>query len=195
MSNALSDAKSFLADLKKLFGLIPESACVFESFGGFAMRYVKASSAYLGKQEDSIEFDMVYSRSRDPKAPRIHQDILEEVEQMAIFKYGGLPHWGKNRNVAFEGVIRKYKKGEEFLRVKEKYDPMSLFSSQWTDQVLGLEGGVTIRGEGCALEGMCVCSEDSHCAPEKGYFCRPGKVYKEARVCTLISDNNKHTEL
>ncbi|KAL8158764.1 hypothetical protein V2J09_000301 [Rumex salicifolius] len=195
LSIALSSANSFFNDLKKLFSLEPPSSCGIELHNGMLMRYVKASSAYLGKQEDSVVFDMVYYRSRDPMMPRLYEDVLEEIEQMAVFKYGALPHWGKNRNVAFLGVINKYKKADEFLKVKDKYDPLSLFSNEWTDQVLGIHGEVSIDREGCALEGLCICSKDSHCAPGKGYFCRPGKVYKEARVCTLIINDPKHTEL
>lgn len=52
--------------------------------------------------------------------PRLYEDVFEEIEQIGIFKYGGLPHWGKNRNLAFEGVFNKYKNVGQFLKVNEK---------------------------------------------------------------------------
>ncbi|KAL2336260.1 hypothetical protein Fmac_010706 [Flemingia macrophylla] len=182
----LSLVKNFIEDVQKLVQLVPKGLCVIDLYNGILMRYVTASSAYLGKQEDALDFDITYYRGKDPNTPRLYEDILEEIEQLGIFKYEGLPHWGKNRNLAFEGAIKKYVNAEKFLRVKERYDSQGLFSSTWTDQVLGLKDGVTIVKDGCALEGLCICSHDSHCNPSKGYYCRPGKVYKEARVCTHL---------
>ncbi|KAK4268924.1 hypothetical protein QN277_022151 [Acacia crassicarpa] len=182
----LPSAKAFIEDVQKLVQIEPKSLCGQELYNGILMRYVKTSSAFLGKQDDAIDFDITYYRSKDPMNPRLYEDILEEIEQLGIFKYGGLPHWGKNRNLAFDKAIRKYKFVDKFLQVKERFDPQGLFSSEWTDQVLGLKKGLMIEKDGCALEGLCICSQDSHCAPSKGYYCRPGKVYKEARVCARV---------
>ncbi|XP_021757035.1 probable L-gulonolactone oxidase 4 [Chenopodium quinoa] len=182
---------SFIKDLKKLVNMDPTSFCGFDQYLGILMRYVKVSSAYLGKDEDGIDFDITYYRPREALSPQLNEDIINEIEQIAIFKYGGVPHWGKNRNVAFEGVISKYKDGEKFLRVKERYDPLGLFSSEWTDQVLGLKDGIIIDKTGCALEGLCRCNTDDDCGT--GYTCGSGRVYAKAKVCkkkrsNLISD-------
>ncbi|KAI9093900.1 hypothetical protein K1719_026898 [Acacia pycnantha] len=181
---ALSKIPSFIKDVEKLFELDPKALCGLELYQGILMRYIKASSAYLGRTEDSLDIDFLYYKSKDPFTPRLYEDFFQEIEQMGLFKYGGLPHWGKNRNVAFKEVINKYPNANKFLSVKRKYDAQGIFSSEWTDQILGLKG-VMIMKDGCALEGLCICSEDSHCAPSKKYYCRPGKVYKEARVCAF----------
>ncbi|KAH9613277.1 hypothetical protein KSS87_005425 [Heliosperma pusillum] len=177
----LSKVKSFVQDIQQLVNAKPSSLCGVEMYYGIIMRYVTKSSAYLGKEENGIDFDITYYRSREPSGSRLYDDILSEIEQMAIFKYNALPHWGKNRNVAFQGVINKYKDGNKFLDVRAKYDPLGLFSSQWTDQILGLKGGVTIKEAGCGREGLCICTNDTDCG--SGYSCQTGRVYTMAKVC------------
>lgn len=150
----ISQVKNFIEDVQKLVALEPKSMCGLDLYSGILMRYVTASTAYLGKQEDALDFDITYYRSKDPMNPRPYEDVLEEIEQIAMFKYGALPHWGKNGNVAFDGAIKKYRNAIEFLKVKNQNDPQGLFSSSWTDQILGLNGAVlTFDKDRCALEG------------------------------------------
>ncbi|KAL1195207.1 putative L-gulonolactone oxidase 1 [Cardamine amara subsp. amara] len=188
LSVPLTHVKDFINDIKALVKIEPKSLCGLELNNGILIRYVTSSPAYLGKEEKALDFDLTYYRSKDdPLTPRLYEDYIEEIEQMAIMKYKALPHWGKNRNIAFDNVITKYKNANAFLKVKERLDPSGLFSTEWTDQILGLKGNVTIVKQGCALEGLCICSDDSHCAPSKGYMCREGKIYKESRVCSHVS--------
>ncbi|KAF7062646.1 hypothetical protein CFC21_069221 [Triticum aestivum] len=175
-SVTLSKAPALVADMQRLRDLNPRALCSLDAKMGVLIRYVGASSAYLGKTEDSVNFDFTYYRSYTQGRPRAHSDVIDELEQMALRKYGAVPQWGKNRNFAFDGAIAKYAKAGEFLKVKE---------SEWSDHVLGIDGSPNIVQKGCAIEGLCICSHDSHCAPEQGYYCRPGKVYTEARVCSF----------
>ncbi|XP_042498399.1 L-gulonolactone oxidase 3 [Macadamia integrifolia] len=171
----------FIRDVKKLRDLKPENFCGVDIYNGFLIRFIKASGAYLGQTEDSVVVDFNYYRADEASTSRLNQDVWEEVEQMAFFKYGARPHWAKNRNLAFVGVQAKYPNFNKFLAAKKQLDPQNIFSSYWSDEIL--IGKEAAKGEGCALEGQCVCSEDRHCNPSKGYFCKPGLIYTVARVC------------
>ncbi|KAK4338030.1 hypothetical protein RND71_042517 [Anisodus tanguticus] len=178
----------FIRDVKKLRDLAkPESMCGVDIYNGFLFRFIKASEAYLGQDKDSVVLDYNYYRASDALTPRLNQDIWEEIEQMAFFMYGANPHWAKNRNVAFLEVQKKYPKFNKFVAAKNELDPKNMFSSEWSDEILFVKQEGLIKGDGCALEGLCICSEDRHCSPSNGYFCKRGLVYKEARVCRFSS--------
>ncbi|GLU15112.1 hypothetical protein SLE2022_316360 [Rubroshorea leprosula] len=126
--------------------------------------------------------DFNYYRIDNASTPRLKEDIWEEIEQMAFFKYDARPHWAKNKNLGFLGVQSNYPNFNKFIAEKKQLDPQGIFSSKWSDQIL-LESKATDKGNGCALEGQCICSEVKHCSPSTGYLCKEGLVYKEARVC------------
>ncbi|RDX84395.1 L-gulonolactone oxidase 3, partial [Mucuna pruriens] len=174
----------FIRDVRKLRDLKPENFCGIDNYNGLLIRFIKASSAYLGQPEDSVVIDFNYYRANNPSNPRLNQDVWEEVEQLAFFKYGAKPHWAKNRNIAFLGVQQKYPKFNMFIGAKQKLDPQNVFSSKWSDDIL--YGKESEKFDGCALEGLCICSEDRHCSPQNGYYCRHGLIYKEARVCRYL---------
>ncbi|KAK4380917.1 L-gulonolactone oxidase 3 [Sesamum angolense] len=87
----------FVQDIKKLRDINPNSFCGVDIYNGFLIRFVPKSEAYLGQPEDSVVVDFNYYRADEAWTPRLNQDIWEEAEQMAFFKYGARPHWGKNR--------------------------------------------------------------------------------------------------
>ncbi|KAG8044707.1 hypothetical protein GUJ93_ZPchr0075g2715 [Zizania palustris] len=173
--------RDFVLDVKRLRDLEPDNMCGVDAYNGLLIRFVKRSEAYLGHPEDSVVVDFNYYRAADPSSPRLNQDVWEEVEQLAFVKHAARPHWAKNRLVAFQGVHDKYPGWAKFAAAKRQLNPRGLFDSQWSDEVVG--GKEAPKGDSCALDGRCICSEDRHCSPSKGYYCRPGLVYSEARVC------------
>jgi hypothetical protein len=55
------------------------------------MRFIKKSEAYLGFNEDTVDIEFFYYRSGQPNAPRWNEDVMEEIEQLFLKKYGDRP--------------------------------------------------------------------------------------------------------
>ncbi|OMO91065.1 hypothetical protein COLO4_18675 [Corchorus olitorius] len=121
----------FIKDVKKLRDINPNNFCGIDLYNGILIRFIKASQAYLGQSEDSVVVDFNYYRSDNASTPRLNQDIMEEIEQMAFFKYGAKPHWAKNRNLAFLNVQNKYPNyGLVYTEAKVcRYSPSSMSQS------------------------------------------------------------------
>ncbi|GLJ35298.1 hypothetical protein SUGI_0710140 [Cryptomeria japonica] len=183
----LSRIAEAIKDMKQIRDTDPTALCTIDSNLGVQFRYFKKSNDYLSHKEDSVVVEFIYFRYRELGTPRWNGHAMDEIEQMLLQKYGGVPHWGKNRVYTFEGAAKRTVNLGKFLKVKKQFDPEGYFSSEWSDGVLGIGKGVEVWQDGCALDGLCVCKEDRHCAPEKGFVCRAGNIWKKARVCTKVN--------
>eukprot|EP00249_Psilotum_nudum_P027330 c34873_g1_i1 orf=1-645(-) len=117
ISVPMTRIKEAIKDVRKVIASNPNAICSTEIYGGIWLRFVKKSSAYLGEKEDVVMFEFLYYRAREPNTPRWNEDYLEEIEQMLLTKYGGKPHWGKNRNFAFEGMEERTSNLAKFVEV------------------------------------------------------------------------------
>ncbi|GLJ35286.1 hypothetical protein SUGI_0710000 [Cryptomeria japonica] len=171
----LSRITEAIRDLKQLRDMDPSAFCALESYVGVLFRYFKGSTDYLSHKEDSVVVEFNYFRYRELGRPRWNGHLMDEIEQMLLQKYGGVPHFGKNRVYTFDGAANRTANPGKFLEVKKHLDPKGYFSSGWSDGVLGIGKGLQIWRDGCALDGLCVCKEDRHCAPDKGFVCRAEK--------------------
>ncbi|MCL7024187.1 hypothetical protein MKW94_004435 [Papaver nudicaule] len=57
----------------------------------------------------------------------------------------------------------KYPKFSKFLEAKKVLDPGNMFSTELLDEIVF--GKETANFDGCAMEGQCICSDDTHCNP------------------------------
>jgi len=181
----LSRAREAIVDLKRFRALDPKPLCAQDE-SGIVMRTIKKSEgAYLGYAEDVVTFEIGYYRSRQAYVPTWNMDVYQEIEQLLIEKHGGSLHWGKSGGHLFQGLAEKSTVNlTQFLKVKKRFDPDGHFSNEWTDGLLDIGcGNVEVLKAGCALEKLCKCREDIHCAPKAGYFCKPGRIWTNARVC------------
>ncbi|GJN09656.1 hypothetical protein PR202_ga27681 [Eleusine coracana subsp. coracana] len=84
VSVTLAAVPAFISDLMRLRDRNPKAFCTLDLHLGILFRYIKGSTAYLGKTHDSVEFDLIYYRSREPGRPIMHADLIDEIEQIAL---------------------------------------------------------------------------------------------------------------
>eukprot|EP01018_Ginkgo_biloba_P029563 Gb_20741 [translate_table: standard] len=97
----LSRVSAAIQDIKLVRALNPKALCGLNYYGGLLMRYFEKFEAYLGFKEDIVDIKFFYYRSRQPNVPHWNEDIMEEIEQLLLQRYGGRPHWAKNRVYTF----------------------------------------------------------------------------------------------
>ena len=64
---------------------------------------------------------------------------FEAVEEI-MSSYEGRPHWGKRHFQTAATLRGRYPQWDRFQALRARLDPRGLFSSEWTDRVLGPVG-------------------------------------------------------
>jgi L-gulono-1,4-lactone dehydrogenase len=64
------------------------------------------------------------------------QPYFQAVEAIAA-EFGGRPHWGKRHHLDADTLRRRYPRFDDFITVRDRFDPDRVFANTYTRQVLG----------------------------------------------------------
>jgi len=64
------------------------------------------------------------------------QPYFQAVEAIAA-EFGGRPHWGKRHHLDAATLRERYPRFDDFLAVRDRFDPNRVFANAYTRQVLG----------------------------------------------------------
>jgi hypothetical protein len=90
----------------------------------------------------------------------------------------GTRHFFQTESIGDELIVQsKYPRFSKFVAAKKQLDPENIFSSEWTDEIVFGKEAAKGEDQGCALEGLCICS---HARPAL----QPGeRIFLPARPC------------
>ena len=192
----MAELSNWIGDVRKIFDAhssFLHRPCL--ALNGIYFRFGAGTDAWLAMNEgrETVFIDLEYIANtkgaeddgkliRFTKIPKSYP-VVQEIEQMSLQKYNARPHWGKNLPSAFFDVGKdQYSNWDRFLQYKKKVDPQNVFSNPWWERLVdGETASLKSRYQNCALDGSCICTNDSHC-PDS-YVCSPGKFWEKARIC------------
>ncbi len=175
---ATKDLNAFIVDAKSLLELDP--TCL--PLNGIYFRFGKPTRGALSMASARETVYVGIEYLRNPLGNQFPQgyDVIQELEQILIKKYGGRPHPGKNTLPMFDGVREAYPRLAEFEAFRGEFDPDNRFENGSYRRLRdGLE--VARKDFGCVVKDGCYCKVDTDCP--KGLKCVAGLVESEARVC------------
>lgn len=105
----------------------------FQTLFPIEIRFVKGDDLWLSPayQRDSVYFAVHTYISEDYKP---YFDCMEKIFR----KYQGRPHWGKMHTQTKTELESTYPKFQDFLKVREKYDPKRIFLNPHLRTIFGL---------------------------------------------------------
>ena len=181
---AFEDLPAAMKDIRQILAKKP--ACF--PLNGVYMRFVPESKSLIGMNSGRKTAFLGIEFALNGDKPPLNYDVLQEIEQLLLFKYRGRPHWGKNTIPLFLDINRNYDKErwQSFLSAKKRFDPDGVFVNAFWRRIVS-QSGDSIRNDllvdGCVAKGLCYCREDRHCNKDEGERCLEGRFFNQAKTC------------
>jgi FAD-linked oxidoreductase len=97
-------------------------------------RFVRGDDQWLSPAyERDSAYIAIHTYHKYQGADRYFRD-MEEI----LLAHGGRPHWGKMHTLRAAQLARLYPKWDEFLALREKYDPQGVFLSPYLREIFGV---------------------------------------------------------
>jgi FAD-linked oxidoreductase len=112
----------------------------FQTLFPIEIRFVKGDELWLSPsyQRDSVYFAVHTYISEDY---RPYFECIEKIFQ----EHGGRPHWGKWHSMNAACLKKVYPKFDEFLKMREEFDPEGMFLNQHLEQIFGIKSKISER--------------------------------------------------
>jgi len=133
LPHAISDFRSFQASVVK------KHSPGVKLFTG--VRYVEADDSWMSpqyKRSNAVISMIVTGDLTKTGAPDEFSMYGHGLEEIAVGKYDGRPHWGKMNYATAEDISRSYPKFDDFTELRSRLDPQGIFLNAYlVDRLVG----------------------------------------------------------
>jgi len=124
---SLNDTIAVYDDIRALFG-----RPTINTNYPISIRTVSEDDTWLSPMfgRTATAFSLTIAHNND-----LFDSVSKELEKIFI-KYNGRPHWGKLHNLKARELSKLYPKFEEFVKLRQQFDPQNIFLNDFIKSTL-----------------------------------------------------------